>query len=245
MANIFKTYPAALVGADAVLRPAFDELVRVALVTKEDGEDYSVTDLGRDVVLRFLERQEDARMSFSVYSSIDLKTGEFFWDTPKTVDDHPQDPRWTDLRLTVAEFKGMNLRECAFLFSCAECPIFPALDRGWQDDLMTGPIVESWSQQGPSVKYLNFKDDKGTIPGAEVIELITSTGARLNKTHYRSDDAGAEDDAWQKQFGVIAALRVSTKTVRNYLKPSYVAPCWRQDILTGKRVRKAPEYYWK
>lgn len=240
VANYFRAYTAVLTGQDELLRPVFDELVRMELLAIDD-EVYVMTDKGKIVVEQFLEREQNFNSLFGVYSAIDLETGEFAWEGD--LEDIRSD-RWNDLRLAVAEAKGMDLVECSFFVFLATDTV--CIDEGqWQAKFVapkTWTEVEDYCNTAIMLKDLDIEEGDTKIPGAETIGHIIKFGAQINMADHKSLPVSESDI--DEKFGLIGPKALDAKTLKNSLKPSYVAPCWQTDICTGKVLKAPSGYYW-
>lgn len=240
----YKVYAVALKGDDALLQPAFDELVRVGLVAI-NGKVYEPTKNSRAVVKRFLERKQDCTAMLGVYTAVDIEEGAFAWETGSRSNstEHMEvlaEERWQDLCLTVAEYKGLDLDEIAFMLTFNMKTIFDA----WQKELMDPKLwseIDNYQRLSLKVSDLNFEDWEGSVDGKEVIAAIIKFGARI----IQANPLPSSQPKVDKDFDVVLPKKLSKKTLENYLKPGYVNPCWHMNLLTGKTEKAAQEFYWK
>jgi len=174
-------YHAALLeGDDAFLEPVFDTLLREDLVAIGADDRYRLTPLGGRAYQRLLHQQQSYLAHFDIFAAVDLGEGTF----AEPGQDYLDDPRWSDLRVAVAEHKGIDPYRMVFLSMLAGGSFFE--NAGWKFDLALGSsffaelqeIVQSQIAQDE----LAYTDEDGTaVSGQDVLEDVILQGAELNR----------------------------------------------------------------
>ena len=136
------------------------------------------------------EQQESYVSHFDVYAYVDLHEGIFA--DPQS--DLLEGDRWSDLRVAVAEYKGIDPYRVVFLSMLADGVWFENPD--WRFDLGMGTLLdnlESLVMDQLSVDELGYEDDQGMVEGEEVIADVIEQGttlARERNAKNHSSDAG-------------------------------------------------------
>jgi len=249
LANDFTAYSGALKGADSVLKPVFDHLVAGDMVELKDGN-YVATDKGKSVVKCYLERKQDWHNMYEVYSKIDLETGDFAWEQtvedPSEISEMLSENRWSDLRYAVAEFKGLDLSEVAFFILLENNGfVLPGSGEKWQKGFIDDKVFTMFH----SIKYgmvkvsdLDFDDWDLKASGRDVVRDIIKVGAQINLFTYKNLEARVGD--FSEKFDVTVPDQMDKDTPKNYLKASWVAPCWRWNLASGKVQNKPCGLSW-
>lgn len=165
---------------DTLLESVFDYLTREGLVDIGADDHYRATGLGRRVYQKMLHQQQSYLAHFDVFARVDLAEG-VFGDPDR---DHPDDPRWADLRVAVAEFKGIESNRMVFLAMLAGGDFFQNPD--WKFDLALGSAffqeLEAVVRDQISLSDLAYEAEDGEqVSGESVIEDIILQGAKHNK----------------------------------------------------------------
>ncbi len=144
----------------------------------EIGEDdyFKVTEKGTDVYQHLLTQQQSYIAHFDVYAFVDLNEGVF----ADPENDLLEGDRWSDLRVAVAEFKGIDPYRVVFLSMLSSEVFFD--DPDWKFNLAMGTLfndLEGLTQQQLRVADLGYEDEEGEVLGAEVIEDVIAQGTEL------------------------------------------------------------------
>lgn len=174
-------YHAALLeGDNAFLEPVFDQLLGEDLVAVGEDDRFRMTPLGRRAYQRLLHQQQSYLAHFDIYAAVDLAEGAF--GDPET--DYLDDSRWADLRVAVAEYKGIDPYRLVFLSMLAGGQFFE--NPGWKFDLVLGSSffreLEEVVRSQISVEELAYEAEDGTaIAGEDVLVDVIVRGAALNQ----------------------------------------------------------------
>lgn len=253
LVNHYKMYDRVLKGDDKLLQPIFDDLFGLEFVEINNNTNVCVpTEKGKAAVKIFLERKQDYEKCFSVFSAVDLQSGEFAWEIVDTgvlenAEKFFNQERWSDLRIAMAEFKEMNTLEVAFfvLFEQNKERFFP-IKENWQKTFMdskTWEEVVHYHDSSLKIKDLDFEDWDGKVPGSEIIGYVGQHGARINIAANTKSPGPIYD--FMETYEVVVADKMSKNVVENYLKNSYVAPCWLTDLRSGEVHTKPLAVYWE
>lgn len=173
-------HAARLEGEDAFLEPVFAFMRSEALVTLDADDRCRPTPLGRQACQRSLHQQQSYLAHFDVFAGVDLAAGTFA--DPEA--DDLSEPRWADLRVAVAEYKGVDPYRLVFMSMLAGGAFFGR--PGWQFDILPGSSffreLETLVRSQLGVHDLDYEDEDGTaVAGQDVLEDVILQGARLTQ----------------------------------------------------------------
>ena len=126
---------------------------------------------------------------FDGYAYVDLEEGGFA--DPET--DLLEDNRWSDLRVAVAEHKGVDPYRVVFLAMLSAEAFFENPE--WRFDLAVGSLfdeLDATVQDQITVAELGYEDDEGEVSGEDVIADIIEQGSALAKERFRARQDGEE-----------------------------------------------------
>lgn len=139
--------PVKTTGEDVYIDHYLKELNTKGMLVIKDGF-YEPTEIGRNELVTFYERYNEFIQLFDLYCAVDLEAGEFaFARMFENFDDEQwaeflSNERFSDVRVAVAEFKGINPIEIVFMSFMQEGRFDVGVDR-WQYNL-TGNDV--WNE---------------------------------------------------------------------------------------------------
>jgi hypothetical protein len=173
-------HAALLEGDDAFLEPVFDGLLAEDLVAIGEDDRNRLTPLGWRAYQRLLHQQQSYLAHFDVFAAVDLAEGSF----ADPEHDYLDDPRWADLRVAVAEHKGIDPYRMVFLSMLAGGRFFE--NPGWKFDLALGSSffeeLQEVVQSQIGVDELGYEDEDGTaIAGEDVLQDVILQGGALNQ----------------------------------------------------------------
>lgn len=187
MINTPYSPPIFLDGNDADLETILVDLMAKDLIEIKENEKYIPTDKGREELKKFMARYSEYLTMFDIFCCVDLESGEFAfeswndYDTDEAFDKLLEDDRWDDLRVAVADYKGMNAVEIVFMNFINEHR-FGRNDSGWQFDLLLGSVwdeILDLCKNSVQWKELGFEDDQGAVPAESVIEDVITQGTEI------------------------------------------------------------------
>ncbi len=172
------------------LEPTLKEMEKQGWIEVGEDDYYITNDKGLEIYQKLTEQQESYVSHFDIYAYVDLQEGVFA--DPQS--DLLEGDRWSDLRVTVAEYKGIDPYRVVFLSMLADGVWFENPD--WRFDLSMGTLLdnlESLVMDQLSLDELGYEDDQGMVEGEEVIADVIEQGtalARERNAKNQSSDAG-------------------------------------------------------
>ncbi len=149
---------------------------------------YKISKKGLELYSQLVDQLESYLMYFDVFAHVDLENGIF--GDPNN--DLLEGNQWTDLRVAIAEFKGMDPFRVVFLAMMSDEKFFENPD--WKFELGLGTLFDELEQivkDQVSVNDLSYEDDIGIVNGEDVIRDILKQGESLAKERIKSEiDSG-------------------------------------------------------
>ena len=148
---------------------------RGTLIVEEDNY-YKATDKGHEVYQDLVKQLEAYVTHFEVYAYVDLEQGIF--GDPET--DLLEGDKWSDLRVAVAEHKGIDPYRVVFLAMLSAETFYENPD--WKFDISMGTLFQEMEQivlEQLHVDDLGYSDSEGKVSGEEVIRDIIEHGSEL------------------------------------------------------------------
>ena len=146
-------------------------------LTVEEDNYYKATDKGHEVYQDLVKQLEAYVTHFEVYAYVDLEQGIF--GDPET--DLLEGDKWSDLRVAVAEHKGIDPYRVVFLAMLSAETFYENPD--WKFDLSMGTLFQEMKQivlEQLHVDDLGYSDSEGKVSGEEVIRDIIEQGSELD-----------------------------------------------------------------
>ena len=145
-------------------------------LTVEEDNYYKATDKGHEVYQDLVKQLEAYVTHFEVYAYVDLEQGIF--GDPET--DLLEGDKWSDLRVAVAEHKGIDPYRVVFLAMLSAETFYENPD--WKFDLSMGTLFQEMKQivlEQLHVDDLGYSDSEDKVSGEEVIRDIIEQGREL------------------------------------------------------------------
>ena len=145
-------------------------------LTVEEDNYYKATDKGHEVYQDLVKQLEAYVTHFEVYAYVDLEQGIF--GDPET--DLLEGEKWSDLRVAVAEHKGIDPYRVVFLAMLSAETFYENPD--WKFDLSMGTLFQEMKQivlEQLHVDDLGYSFSEGKVSGEEVIRDIIEQGSEL------------------------------------------------------------------
>ena len=145
-------------------------------LTVEEDNYYKATDKGHEVYQDLVKQLEAYVTHFEVYAYVDLEQGIF--GDPET--DLLEGDKWSDLRVAVAEHKGIDPYRVVFLAMLSAETFYENPD--WKFDLSMGTLFQEMKQivlEQLHVDDLGYSDSEGKVSGEEIIRDIIEQGSEL------------------------------------------------------------------
>ena len=172
------------------LEPTLKEMEKQGWVEVGEDDYYITNEKGLEIYQKLTEQQESYVSHFDIYAYVDLQEGVFA--DPQS--DLLEGDRWSDLRVAVAEHKGIDPYRVVFLSMLADGVWFENPD--WRFDLGMGTLLDNLENivmDQLSVDELGYEDDQGMVEGEEVIADVIEQGttlARERNAKNQSSDVG-------------------------------------------------------
>ena len=145
-------------------------------LTVEEDNYYKATDKGHEVYQDLVKQLEAYVTHFEVYAYVDLEQGIF--GDPET--DLLEGDKWSDLRVAVAEQKGIDPYRVVFLAMLSAGEFYENPD--WKFDLSMGTLFQEMKQivlEQLHVDDLGYSDSECKVSGEVVIRDIIEQGSEL------------------------------------------------------------------
>lgn len=165
---------------DELLEKVFAYLQEENLVHIADDDHFRLTERGQQAYQNMLHQQQSYLVHFDIFARVDLSEGSF----ADLDEDFLADPRWSDLRVAVAEYKGIDIYRMIFLAMLAEGSFFENPD--WKFDLALGSsffkeLEEVAASQITCAELGYVAEDGARVSGESVIEDVILQGSAVNK----------------------------------------------------------------
>ena len=164
---------------DVFLEPVFRILQREDLVEVGEDDRFRATEKGLRAYAGLLERRQSYLAHFEIFARVNLAEGSF-----AEPDEPYEDPRFSDLRVAVAEYKGIDPYRVVFLAMLSDEAFFR--ERDWKFDLALGSTffreMEEIVSSQITMGGLGYDTEEGErISGEDVLEDVILQGARWNR----------------------------------------------------------------
>ena len=162
-------------------------------LTVEEDNYYKATDKGHEVYQDLVKQLEAYVHHFEVYAYVDLEHGIF--GDPET--DLLEGEKWSDLRVAVAEHKGIDPYRVVFLAMLSAETFYENPD--WKFDLSMGTLFQEMKQivlEQLHVDDLGYSDSEGEVSGEEIIRDIIEQGSELvaKRTSREQENKGRKQE---------------------------------------------------
>ena len=169
---------------DQGLEPLLKFMEERGTLTVSEENFYLPTSKGKEVYQNLVEQLEAYVMHFDVFAYVDLEEGIF--GDPKT--DLLEGDHWSDLRVAVAEHKGIDPYRVVFLALMSSDKFYENPD--WKFDLSLGTLFDEMEQivmDQLCIEDLSYKDGEDQVAGDDVIRDIIEQGNSLSKERRREE----------------------------------------------------------
>jgi hypothetical protein len=242
MINTPYSPPIFLDGNDQDLETILADMMSRELVEIKDEEKYIPTPTGRKYLENFMARYSEYLTMFDIFCAVDLEAGEFAFDSWHDYDTDEEfqkflnQDRFEDLRVAVADYKGMNGVEIVFMSFLNE-QRFGRDASGWQFDLLLGSV---WDEildictNSIQWEELGYEDEQGVVAAEEVIADIITQGTEIMLDHLGEREPGNIGGTSEQSDGVYYVEGVDTPQFdsgfyEKYLDPKYKSKNWKNE----------------
>ena len=176
---------------DKLLEPILNLMQDRSLVEVNDEQMYAPSQKGQELYQTTLMQQLSYKTHFDIFAYVDLELGKFA---------HPQsdfleDSCWSDLRVAIAEFKGVDPYRLVFLAMLSYGEFYENPD--WRFDLSVGSLfddLEEIVKEQLTKEDLEYEDEEGAVSGREVLEDVILQGAELNQQRHEAFKKKIEEE---------------------------------------------------
>lgn len=232
-------FPTNLNGGDAYLA-TYLEYMETKGIVRIDNDQFVPTDEGREELVSLYAKYSEYLKMFDIFCAVDLEKGEFAFSSitdPKfDVDgdwnDFLAQERFSDIRVAVADFKGINPIEIVFLSFLNENR-FDCESDNWQV-ILTGDAI--WNE---IEEICNSAITKECLMQDDVLENVIRQGSQVALDIIKEAEENQEEEDVDEEYETIT----TTETIEEYVDvveepyytydyyypyydPFYVSPVW-------------------
>lgn len=202
---------------------------------------YIPTDKGREELVTLYNKYYEYLKIFDIFCAVDLATGEFAFSS---INDDSSDedwsnfinsPRFSDVRVAVADFKGLNSVEIVFLSFLNENRFDCGLD-GWQNRLTSDAI---WIE---IIDICNTAIDVDYLKKDGVIVDVITKGTKIALDLIKQAESSLVNDQEQEEIvteevvteeyvDVVSMPSYSYSYWDPYYDPYYLSPLWMSPVI--------------
>lgn len=234
--------PVKVTGEDVYLDYHLKLLLSKGMLEIKDAA-YVPTELGRTELANFYEKYYEYLKIFDIFCAVDLESGTFAFeqinnpsfDDEKWVD-FLSNERFSDVRVAVADFKGLNPIEIVFMSFLTEGRFEVGAER-WQHHLTgddTWREIEEICNTAVSREYLEADgvlEDviaKGTEVAIRLMMKAESNNVPQEETY---DEIITEETVTEEYVEVVDMPDYGYEYFDPYYDPYYISPIWLVPIL--------------
>ncbi len=202
---------------------------------------YKPSPKGHQLLETFLKRFQEFTDLFDIFRMVNMEHKEFaLANSPDYPDDidwelYKASKEWEDLRVAVAEFKGINVIEIVFM-SFLEQGIPDLTTDDWEMELVSGDL---WNNVLNLCNQNTWIDDidGGRDTVREIVEAGTTAAIeKRRKERLGTQEAEQEEDQESVTEETITEERIVVEYddmyYNAYLDPYYVSAVWANDLIT-------------
>lgn len=208
-------------------------------IFKKSSETYYIpTEKGREELVNLYSKYQEYLKIFDIYCAVDLAKGEFAFSSINSDMDDEQwnnflaDERFSDVRVAVAAFKGINPSEIVFMSFLNEGEFDCGVD-GWQNALTDDEIwkeIEEICETAVDVEYLKENDVIQDVikQGTEIaMQLIKDAEDSLNEPEEIEETITTTTTEEVEEYVDVVELPCYGYDYYDpYYDPYYVSPLW-------------------
>ena len=224
---------------DEVFIEPYLKMMYVAKVLDVKDGQYIPTELGRQELVNLYEKYYDYLMMFDIFCAVDLEQGEFaFSNMNDDISDEEwnvflEEERFSDVRVAVAEFKGLDPIEIVFLSFLNEGRFMIGESR-WEYDLTGDSVwleIEEICNTAISAEYLS---EDGVLEdvikqGTEIALQMIKDGEELQaelEAEYNESEEEVIETTTVEYVEIVEEPYYPYDYYESYYDPYYVSPLW-------------------
>ena len=234
--------PINLTGEDIYLDRNLKVMLNKGLLAVKDA-DYVPTELGRTELKAFYDKYSEYLNLFDIFCAVDLESGTFAYEqinNPAFDDDrwfdYLSNERFSDVRVAVAQFKGINPIEIVFMSFLSDGK-FQVGDERWQYNLTSNDV---WNE---IINVCNTPITKEYLDQDGVLENIVKQGAKLALELLKQAEQADNgyDDTFSFPKDIVTEEYVKVVDMPSYGYDdynSYYDPYYVSQIWLGPKIEK-------
>lgn len=243
--NFQHYFPVKLGGEDVYLEHYLKTLAENGMLAIENGQ-YIPTEAGRNEVVNLYEKYQEYLKLFDLFCAVDLEAGEFAFERAfdETLSEdawaeHINAERFSDVRVAVADFKGIDPLEIVFLSFLNEGRFNCGVDR-WQHALTGDDAwreIEEICNTAISREYLEADGVLVDVikQGSEIaLRLLKEAEAILTEEEEESNEEIIEEETTEEIIEYVDVVEMPVygySYYDPYYDPYYVSPIWLVPVL--------------
>lgn len=229
-------FPVNLTGENVFLEYYLKQLANKGLLNIKDGK-YIPTENGREELEKLYIKYNEYLKMFDIYCAVDLDKGEFaFSHIGENISDDEwfailDDERFSDVRIAVAEFKGLNPTEIVFMSFLNEERFDCTVD-GWQKNLTGDDVwreIEEICNTAVSREYLEADGVLEDVirQGTKIaMKLIKEAEDSFNEPEEEEEIITETTEEVEEYVEVVEMPEYGYGYWDPYYDPFYVSPIW-------------------
>lgn len=239
--------PVKVSGEDVYIDHYLQLMDGVGFLTTKDGC-YIPTVGGRAELEKFYQKYNEYLKLFDIFCAVDLESGNFAFEeinnasfTDEQWADFLANERFSDVRVAVADFKGIDPLEIVFMSFLTEGRFEVGVDR-WQYNLTSDGVWNEIQEICNTAVSREYLEEDGVL-----VDVITQGSALALKLIQEVEDALAAEA--QAPDGVVVIETITTEEVveeyvdvvempyydygyyYTYYDPYYISPIWLVPVL--------------
>lgn len=181
------TFHTRLEDDEKVLEPIIEWLIERTYIFPNDNGEYAITKKGVSFLNCFWDRYNKFLAEYDIFCGVDLDSGDFafsYFDRYSDMDDWYEfldQERWEDLRIAVAEYKGMDALEIVFM-SFINDGRFGRDEEGWDEELLLGSIwdeIQAICNSAVRLNNLAYEKNGVHISAEQAMQDVIEQGMSL------------------------------------------------------------------
>lgn len=238
--NYQRSFSTLMMGDDKVLVDHISYMKHNQLLAESKGK-YIPTEKGRNILVGFFKKYFEFLRVFDIFCAVDLGTGEFaFSKTFESNDDEWKvllvEERFSDVRVAVAEFKGIDPMEIVFMSFLNENKFFVG-EPGWQNNLVTDAVwhdIEDIVNTAISLEELKDKMEDIVTKGSEVMLSIAKQEDENKKNEVVEETTTTTVETVEEDHiyyvPIVDPFYYDYNYCLSYASPYYISPIWAVDL---------------
>lgn len=231
-------FPVELTGDDSYLATYLDHMEKKGVV-RVDNDKYVPTEMGREEIVALYTKYQEYLKIFDIFCAVDLERGEFAFSSitnPEMDNDDVwfeflEQERFSDVRVAVADFKGINPIEIVFLAFLNEGR-FNCNEPKWQFDLTGDDVwleIEEICNTAVSKDYLmtdGVLEDVIREGSKLALEIISEAEAAKLVEEEEVYETTTTTETVEEYVDVVEEPYYPYDYYYPYYDPFYVSPVW-------------------